>query len=350
MRPSVARPDTAWCACTPFLARAVMCSACDSVRVDSIVGLAGHLRVLEGTMKKLVVTLMLALCCLLLTPALASASKPTVKSLAKSLAALQKTVKSQATTIASQGGTIASLSGDLATAKQSIATLQSTVADQGAKLTAAAPLLAIAPYVSLTAGAMNGVAGPNVVFQGVNLHVRSSASEDDTSGLGNLIVGWDNDPPVPLSGYRSGSNNLVCGDLNSFLNNGSFLAGQDNVCREEYASVSGGYNNTASGVVASVSGGDNNIASGLMTSISGGAFNHATINLASVSGGFNNTASGLEASVSGGRYNTASGTCASISGGGGDTMPVGLTLSANYGWAAGNTATPGTGTAKFVAP
>jgi hypothetical protein len=273
-------------------------------------------------MKKLLLVACVCSLVLFAGTATASASTPTLKSLAKSLAALQKKVALQAKTISSMKS----------------------------QLAAAKPVLALAPYVSVNQNIMNGVAGPNVVFQGANLHVRSSSDEDDTSGLGNLIVGWDNDPPVPLSGYRSGSNNLVCGDLNSFLDNGSLLAGQDNVCREEYASVSGGYNNTASGVIASVSGGENNIAGGFMTSVSGGAFNRATLNLASVSGGFNNTASGLEASVSGGRYNTASGTCASISGGGGDTMPVGLTLSASYGWAAGNTATPGTGTAKFVAP
>ena len=52
-------------------------------------------------MKKLIVMLALALCCLLLTPALASASRPTLKSLAKSVAALQKKVNAQAKTLTS---------------------------------------------------------------------------------------------------------------------------------------------------------------------------------------------------------------------------------------------------------
>jgi trimeric autotransporter adhesin len=273
-------------------------------------------------MKKLLLAVSLCSLVLFACAAPASASTLTLRSLAQTVAALKKQVNTQARTIKSLKN----------------------------QLVAGKPVLALAPYVSLKTGTLNGVAGPNLVFQGVNLHVRSNSNEDDTSGRGNLIVGWDNDPPSPLTGYRSGSNNLVCGDQNSFLNNGSLLAGLDNTCREEYASVSGGYNNTARGLYASVSGGYDNTASGLGASVSGGAINYATLNLASVSGGYFNTASGLEASVSGGRYNTASGTCASISGGGGDTVPIGLTVGANYGWAAGNAATPGTGTAKFVAP
>ena len=68
-------------------------------------------------MKKLIVMLALALCCLLLTPALASASRPTLKSLAKSVAALQKKVNAQAKTkVKGQATSIASLKSDLGTA------------------------------------------------------------------------------------------------------------------------------------------------------------------------------------------------------------------------------------------
>ena len=85
------------------------------------------------------------------------------------------------------------------------------------QLTAEAPVLALAPYVSITGSRLNGVKGPNVVFQGVNVHIRSTTTEGDTSGLGNLIIGWDTLPmgtlPVP---FRNGSNNLVLGYGNNF--------------------------------------------------------------------------------------------------------------------------------------
>ena len=91
-------------------------------------------------MRKLVVLVVIALGLLLLIPAVASASTPTLKSLAKSLAALQKTVRHQATAIttlnrdlasakqatATQGSTLATMSGELAQARADIAALQNT--------------------------------------------------------------------------------------------------------------------------------------------------------------------------------------------------------------------------------
>jgi hypothetical protein len=124
---------------------------------------------------------------------------------------------------------------------------------------------------------MNGVAGPNIVFRGVNLHVMSATSEKDTSGLGNLIVGWDDIPPSPFSGYRSGSNDLICGDANAFPADGVFLAGLFNVATELGASVSGGSSNTASGEASSVSGGSTNQAMADGASISGS--NGVTVNV-----------------------------------------------------------------------
>jgi len=227
--------------------------------------------------KKLLLVLCLVLTTVLFVPSVASASTPTLKSLAKAVAALQKKVNAQATTIASQNATISAL--------------QTTVAGHTTTLTSAAPLLAIAPYVSLNAGAINGVKGPNIVFTGANVQIKSATSESDASGTGNLIVGWDDNPSPAPNGYRSGSNNLVCGDWNAFTSCGGFVAGSNNAVSSTYASVGGGSANIASGHEASVSGGWGNVASG---------------NFASVSGGGLGTASGFSASISGGHGITAS--------------------------------------------
>jgi hypothetical protein len=227
-------------------------------------------------MKKLLLVLCLALTTVLVLPNVASASTPTLKQLAKTVASLQK----QVTTLKSQ----------LAHAKS---------------------VLALAPYVSVTQTAINGVKGPNLVFKGCNLQIKSPTGQTDTSGLGNLIVGWDDSPPSMPSGYRTGSNNLVCGDLNGFTSHGGFVAGGANNVTGLSTSVCGGSGNTASGYQTSVSGGENNVASDY----------HA-----SVSGGLNNSATGYDALVSGGYGNTASGTEASVSGGNG------ITASATYGW------------------
>ena len=186
-------------------------------------------------MKKLLLVLCLVLATVMLLPSVASASTPTLKQLAQTVASLQK----QVTSLKSQ-------------------------------LTKARSVLALAPYVSLDRSAVNGVAGPNVVFKGCNLQVKSKTSESTIDGTGNLIVGWDDNPSTTPSGYRSGSNNLVCGDNQTFTSIGCFLAGGNNTASAEQAAVSGGFANTASNSGATVSGGANNVASGYLSVVSGG--------------------------------------------------------------------------------
>ena len=236
-------------------------------------------------MKKLVLALTLTLCVMLVQPALASASTPTLKQLAKTVAALQKKVNAQAKTITSLKG----------------------------QLTSAKHVLQLAPYVSVTRGALNGVFGPNIVFRGANVQIKSTTREDDTTGTGNLIVGWNDNPSSFTTGYRSGSNNLVSGDTQTFASYGCFLAGGNNTATftAALASVTGGFDNTASDSEATVSGGANNVASGYYSVVSGGN---------------GNTASNFNAVVSGGVANTASGDSATVSAG------HGVPMTSQYGW------------------
>lgn len=199
-------------------------------------------------MRKLVAIVAIALGLLLLTPGVAAASTLTLKSLAKTVAALQKQVK----------------------------TLNAKVAKDDALLAA------VEPYLTVTKATVNGVKGPNIILRGVNVQIRSATSENDTSGLGNLIVGWDDQPATT---QRSGSNNLVCGDENNFTSNGCFVAG---------------FLNTVSALCASVSGGEGNQATAPLASVSGGQGNQAIYSCASVSGGYDNQATADDASVSGG--------------------------------------------------
>jgi hypothetical protein len=115
---------------------------------------------------------------------------------------------------------------------------------------------------------------------GANIHIISGlGSTNDNgspSGLGNLIIGYDEDPALvnfPLAtGDRGGSHNLVIGRWNRFTQSafGGLVAGELNTIRSEATSVSGGLSNIASGFDASVSGGQSNIASGGQSSVSGG--------------------------------------------------------------------------------
>ena len=130
---------------------------------------------------------------------------------------------------------------------------------------------------------MNGVTGPHIIFQGANLHVRSATAETDGSGLGNLIVGWNDVPnPALLPMVRSGSNNLVLGAYNNFTGCGSLVGGEYNQVAS-WASVVGAFNNAATS--ASIMGGYGNIAYGSYSSIGGGWGNRVSGTYNTVSGG-----------------------------------------------------------------
>ena len=162
-------------------------------------------------------------------------------------------------------------------------------------------------HLTYTAAGVDGK--PTVRLAGVNVQVVAGAQEDERTGLGNLIVG--NDENVRL---QTGSNNLVVGGEQEFTSFGASLGGFDNKALGEYSDA-WGYDNTASGDRASVSGGSGNTASGASASVSGGGLNNAANTGSSVSGGEKNDAEAEWAAVLGGFENTAKGKFSSVVGG-----------------------------------
>ncbi len=228
---------------------------------------------------------------------------------------------------------VAAMQAQIIALQKQVQTLQTALASKQAQ-----NAFALGQYVSVTQQSQYGVRGPNVIFSAVNVHIRSGSGQTvDTSGLGNLVVGYDDDFGVTgLDAYRSGSNNLVVGDDHQFTSSGGLLAGYENtigapyasvvggignISTGEYSSISGGGYNNSQGFASSVSGGINNFATGQEASVSGGVSNYATTNWASVSGGFSNTASGYYASVLGGSFNKASGVGATVTGGSNQVAP-----------------------------
>ena len=119
--------------------------------------------------------------------------------------------------------------------------------------------------------------------------IRATPNCESLTGLGNLIVGYNEpkrprDPPGQFN-IRTGSHNLVVGDLHSYSSFAGFVAGIGNDITAAHASVSGGTTNRASGYASSVSGGNINRASDFASSVSGGSRNEASGGAASVSGG-----------------------------------------------------------------
>jgi hypothetical protein len=193
--------------------------------------------------------------------------------------------------------------------------------------------------------------GNEVTITGANLHIvnglgstdcfdeaQSQEIPDCPNGVGNLIVGY-NESRVPAGeDIRTGSHNIVVGQLHNFSRFGGLVVGDFNTISGDFASVSGGVGNTASFLFSSVSGGQQNTASGERSWVSGGFSNTASGAFASVSGGEFNTASGGDpdtgtggaAVVSGGFQNTASGDFAAVSGG------RNRTAEGEFDWVAGS--------------
>jgi len=273
------------------------------------------------------------------------------------LDALEAAVANLSNQNGSQLAQIAKLQDDLATANAKVAALQSALA-----VVQSNPVLAIGPYVSLRKDTLNLVKGPHIVFEGVNVHIRDGGGERDMnelgvditgrpSGLGNLIIGYNELSVADAPTVRGGSHCLVVGPGHSYTSNWGFVAGDDNKITAMLASVLGGGHHVAAGPASTIAGGcGNQIASTAWhTTVSGGGFNivtgpnawAATISgggwntvnsgcgtvaggwqnavgdgfAGAISAGAQNSVTGFASSVSGGAMNTATGSSAAVSGG-----------------------------------
>jgi hypothetical protein len=133
--------------------------------------------------------------------------------------------------------------------------------------------------------------GNEVYITGANVFIRNGKGATTTTpdDLGNLTIGYNglrNDG----TDVRTGSHNLILGDMNNYSSSGGFIAGIYNTIRGSYASVLGGHYNLGSGAYSTVSGGYKNTASGPYSSVSGGQQNFAWGEYSSVSGGYKNIA------------------------------------------------------------
>jgi hypothetical protein len=151
-----------------------------------------------------------------------------------------------------------------------IKTLQAQVAALQKQVAAinSSSVMALVPLVSVDPNPELGVRGPNIVFHGANLHIESgSGATDDhagtygtpSTGLGNLIIGYDEVTPAGSNYYtRTGSNNLIVGDYHQFNSYGGVIFGTSNRLSGGYAVVLGGSSNAALGFGSAIVAGVNN--------------------------------------------------------------------------------------------
>jgi hypothetical protein len=192
-----------------------------------------------------------------------------------------------------------------------------------------APVMALAPYVKVDTGTINDLAGPHVIFSGVNLHVRSghvSGNSYIQNGLGNLVIGYNEPSDSSFPAERGGSHNVVVGPNHRYNFGVGLIVGGSSRLGNDGASVSGGFMNTASGLFATAGAGLRNEASGDFATVSGGADNFATGNTSVVTAGQLNQATGDLSAVSGGFNNVSSGVFSAVGGGSGLVNAIGFTF------------------------
>ncbi len=150
--------------------------------------------------------------------------------------------------------------------------------------------------------------GDEVTFSGCNVNIVNGwGNTGATNGLGNLVIGYNDDNEFPAPKDRSGSHNLVIGDDHTYSSDSGLVAGAENSVTATGATALG-FGNIASADGATVTGGRGNLASGPYSTVSGGLQNEAGANFANdatVSGGGFNVAAGHGSTVSGGDCNYA---------------------------------------------
>jgi hypothetical protein len=234
------------------------------------------------------------------------------KGIRAEIAAIKAQVTSLQSTVSDLQGQVTSLQDSNKSLQTQLAAVQSNRA------------LGLGPFVSVVSGLVNGANGPHIFFTGANIHIVSgkTTTADNVTGLGNLIIGYNEAPPGLSPGDRGGSHNLVIGQFHRFAQAafGGLVAGEFNTISNEAASVSGGENNTASGVGSNVSGGNFNTASGFFASVLGGVGNTDDGAQSSICGGNGNTiVDSVGGVVVGGDFNVVSQSSAIVVGGSSNT-------------------------------
>ncbi|MBI3357812.1 MAG: hypothetical protein HY038_13775 [Nitrospirae bacterium] len=190
---------------------------------------------------------------------------------------LQAKVTSLENSMTSLLSTNSTLLTSLQAAQAQLTTLQARIAVLESRPTGGGGVPGLENYVSIDLNQRNGVNGPHIIFKGVNVHVQSGSNKTvDTTGLGNLIIGYNELRTDGVGLNRAGSHNLVGGEMNAFSSSGGLVFGSQNWIREKYAAILGGEQNIASGSNSSVLGGGQNTASGPSSTVYGGQGNSST--------------------------------------------------------------------------
>lgn len=129
----------------------------------------------------------------------------------------------------------------------------------------------------------------DVYFVGCNVHIQNGKDDTETTnGVGNLIIGYNEEPTYPQDGERDGSHNLVIGDQNRYTAAAGLVVGYRSEIRGDYAAAIGGERIGAYGAGAVAIGGN---------------LNQAEADRSTAIAGYGNEAKGEDSAAIGGYFN-----------------------------------------------
>jgi hypothetical protein len=156
--------------------------------------------------------------------------------------------------------------------------------------------------------------GPrDFIVDGCNLHVQNGMGQTGTMNrYGNLIIGYDKNEVST----RTGSHNLIVGDLHEYTSYGGIVSGTENTLSGANATILGGGQNHANFTSAVILGADRGNADGNVVLI-GGQRNYGSVDahFGAVIGGIENQVTGPSSVVVAGTLNVAAGGNSLVCGG-----------------------------------
>jgi hypothetical protein len=149
--------------------------------------------------------------------------------------------------------------------------------------------------------------GPrDFIVDGCNLHVQNGLGQTGTlNRYGNLIIGYNKNEGIT---QRSGSHNLIMGDLHEYTSYGGIVTGIESTLAGANAVILGGGQNSANFPSAVILGADRGVADGNVILIGGQRnYGSADAHFSAIVGGIENQVTGPTSVVVAGMLNVASG-------------------------------------------
>jgi hypothetical protein len=156
--------------------------------------------------------------------------------------------------------------------------------------------------------------GPrDFIVDGCNLHVQNGVGQTGTTNrYGNLIIGYNKNEVST----RTGSHNLIVGDLHEYTSYGGIVSGVENTLSGSNATILGGGQNHANFTSAVILAADRGQADGNVVLIGGQRnYGSADAHFSAVIGGIENQVTGPSSVVLAGMLNIASGGSSLVCGG-----------------------------------